>query len=547
MNKLRIVLAQINFLLGDIEGNADKIIHYSKQARDEHKADLIVFPELTLTSYPPEDLLLRPNLYVRLEHAIKRLQKEIQGIDVIFGYPDQTTEGLYNKVSLLRNGEIVANYSKQCLPNYSVFDEKRYFKAGNGPTITTIKDIPVALVICEDLWFAEPMAQAAKAGAKLIISINASPFEKSKPVIRQQTMAQRAKEGKLPIVYVNLVGAQDELIFDGGSMVLNQKGEVCYSAPYFKEGLFAVDIELDDEQIKIPNATALPMPNEEERIYHALVLGVRDYIEKNNFPGAIIGLSGGIDSALTLAIAVDAIGKDRVEAIMMPSRYTAEISLTGAKSQVDTMGVKYRVIPIEPIFNAFLNTLQPEFIGKAPDSTEENLQARCRGTLLMALSNKFGKIVLATGNKSEMSVGYSTLYGDMVGGFCVLKDVSKTMVYRLSNYRNKISPVIPEAVIKRAPSAELAANQKDEDTLPPYSILDEILERYIEKDQSFQQIVEAGFNADVVKKVVTLVDHNEYKRRQAPIGVKITSRAFGRDRRYPITSGFKQLFNKNSH
>ena len=544
MEKIRIILAQINFLLGDIEDNAEKIIRYSLEARDKHKANLIIFPELTLTSYPPEDLLLRPNFYTRIEHAIQRLQKEIQGIDVVFGYPEQTTGGIYNKSALLRNGEIIAGHYKQHLPNYSVFDEKRYFKAGCSPTLTSIKDIPVALVICEDLWFSEPMLQAAKTGAKFVISINASPFERNKPVLRQQTMAQRAKEGNIPIVYVNLVGGQDELVFDGGSMVLNEKGEVCYSAPYFQEGLFAVDLEFDGEKIKIANANILPMPNEEERIYQALVLGVRDYIEKNKFPGAIIGLSGGIDSALTLAIAVDAIGKDRVEAVIMPSRYSAEISLTEAKKQAEAMGVKYRLISIEPIFNAFLNSLQPEFIGTTTDTTEENLQARCRGTLLMALSNKFGKIVLSTGNKSEMSVGYSTLYGDMVGGFCVLKDVWKTLVYRLANYRNKISPVIPEAVINRAPSAELAANQKDEDTLPPYSMLDEILERYIEKDQSFQLIVEAGFNADVVSKVVNMVDRNEYKRRQAPIGVKITSRAFGRDRRYPITSGFKQLFKK---
>lgn len=542
--KLRIIMAQINLLVGDIEGNAEKVIQCSIRARDELKADLIVFPELTLSSYPPEDLLLRPGLYARIKYALQHVQQSINDIYIILGYPEQTTDGFYNTASLIYNGEIVTSHYKEYLPNYSVFDEKRYFKMGCSPTVTSIKDVPIAITICEDLWFPEPMLQAVDAGAKLAISINASPFEMKKPVIRQEIMAQRAKEGHMPIVYVNLVGGQDELVFDGGSMVLNHHGEVCAMAGYFKEILYPVDLEIVDHHLKIPPEKILPMPSEEERIYNALVLGVRDYIEKNHFPGAILGLSGGIDSALTLAIAVDALGKDNVEAVLMPSRYTSELSITGAKAQAEAMGVKLRTISIDEIFQTFLTNLQPQFTNLSADTTEQNLQARIRGMLLMALSNKTGKIVLATGNKSEMSVGYATLYGDMVGGFCVLKDVFKTMVYRLAKYRNKISPVIPEKVIKRAPSAELAANQKDEDDLPPYKILDEILERYIELDQSYHQIVEAGFNADVVSRIIKMVDRNEYKRRQSPVGVKITSRAFGKDRRYPITSGFTLFLEK---
>lgn len=547
MKQLRIVLAQLDFLVGDVEGNADKVIANSLRARDELKADLIVFPELTLTSYPPEDLLLRPGLYLRLNAALKRIQESIRGIDVIIGYPDQTSNGVYNAASLLRNGEIITTHYKECLPNYSVFDEKRYFKPGCTPTITSIKGVLIGLTICEDLWFQEPMLQAAKGGAKLVISINASPFDMNKPLVREKMMAQRAKEAHIPIAYVNLVGGQDELVFDGGSIVLNEKGEVCHAAGYFKEVLLPIDFEIANAKFKVPLGKVLPIPNEEEGVYNALVMGVRDYIKKNNFPGAIIGLSGGIDSALTLAIAVDALGKDRVEGVLMPSRYTAEISNTTAKEQAEKMGIKFRTISIEPIFKTYLESLKPEF-GDAPaDVTEENLQARIRGTLLMALSNKFGKIVLATGNKSEMSVGYSTLYGDMVGGFCVLKDVPKTMVYRLSKYRNKISPVIPEAVIKREPSAELAADQKDTDTLPPYRILDEILARYIEQDQTPFQIIEAGFDKETVARVIKMIDRNEYKRRQAPLGVKITARAFGKDRRYPITSGFTRFLERKNN
>ena len=540
--KLRIVMAQLDFLVGDIEGNMERVISNSLRARDELKADLIIFPELTLTSYPPEDLLLRPALYTRINKALKNLSA-ISGIDILIGYPEQTKDGCYNKAALFRDGELVASHYKESLPNYSVFDEKRYFTAGNTPTIATIKGVRTAITICEDLWHHEPIQQAVKAGAQLAISINASPFEIAKPIIREQIMSKRAKESGIPIIYVNLVGGQDELVFDGGSMVLNAEGEVCQCAGFYDEVLSVVELEIEPK-IQVVSSKTLPVSSVEERIYKALVLGVRDYIRKNHFPGAIIGLSGGIDSALTLAIAVDAIGKDRVEAVMMPSRFTTELSLSEAKRQAELMGVKYRVIAIEPIFQAYLQNLASEFAGLPTDVTEENLQARVRGTLLMAISNKMGGIVLATGNKSEMSVGYATLYGDMVGGFCVLKDVFKTMVYRLANYRNQISAVIPQAVIDRAPTAELATNQKDQDYLPPYSILDGILERYIELDQSAEEIVAAGCDLTTVERIIKMINRNEYKRHQAPIGVRITSRAFGKDRRYPITSGFNGAMGK---
>jgi len=535
--KLRIALAQLNLLVGDIEGNADKIISVATEAHDQHQADLIVYPELALTGYPPEDLLLRPALYLRVEKAIDKIKHAAKDIDLVLGYPEQTVDGSYNKSALFRNGQLISGYYKQHLPNYSVFDEMRYFKPGSTPCVVDVKGVPIAITICEDLCYSEPISQAASAGAKLTLSLNASPFDAGKDEVRKKITAERAIEGNMPIAYVNCVGGQDELVFDGGSMVIDAKGKLCAHAEFFKEELLIVDFEID-EQASVISQKLPPSLSEEERVYKAITLGIRDYIEKNNFKKAIIGLSGGIDSALTLAIAVDAIGKDRVEAVMMPSRYTQEISITDAKEQADLLGIEYHTISIEPIFQAFLDSLADEFAGLKADTTEENLQARCRGTLLMAISNKKGAIVLATGNKSEMSVGYSTLYGDMVGGFCVLKDIPKTLVYRLANYRNSIAPTIPQRVIDRPPSAELAEGQKDEDFLPPYSILDEILERYIEKDQSVKMIIEAGFEEKTVKQIAKLVDRNEYKRRQAAPGVRISQRAFGRDRRYPITSGY---------
>lgn len=535
---LRIAMAQLNMLVGDIEGNAKKVIAAAERARDELQADVVVFPELTLTGYPPEDLLLRPGLYTRVLAALQRVNQRIRDIDIILGYPHAAKGGVYNAASLLRADTTVATYHKQHLPNYSVFDEKRYFAAGTEPCVVDIKGVPVGLTICEDIWQPGSVAQACAAGARFIININASPFHIDKGREREQAVRERVGEGQVPVLYVNLVGGQDELVFDGGSFVMDSSGSITQQAPAFEEGLYLAEFRVDGKDvIPQPSVCAVEL-SEEASVYHALVLGIRDYIEKNGFPGVVIGLSGGIDSALTLTLAVDAIGADRVEAVMMPSRYTADISLEDARAEAVALGVDYREIPIEPAFNVFLESLSGEFAGREPDTTEENIQARCRGIMLMAISNKKGKMVLTTGNKSEMAVGYATLYGDMVGGFGALKDVPKTLVFRLARYRNGLSPVIPERVITRPPSAELAAEQKDSDSLPPYDILDGILEMYVEQDKGAEDMVAAGYGLETVRRVIRMVDANEYKRRQAPPGVRITHRAFGRDRRYPITSGY---------
>jgi len=531
-------MAQINLLVGDIEANAEKVVATALRARDELAADAVVFPELALTSYPPEDLLLRPALHMRVLRALEHVRRSVEGIDVVLGFPQQTVGGTYNAAGLLRDGELVAVYHKQHLPNYSVFDEKRYFVSAYEPCVVRIKGVPVGITICEDVWSPGPMRQAAEAGARLIFNINASPFHMQKYREREEAVAERVGECGVPVLYVNLVGGQDELVFDGGSFVMDAERRVTQHAPAFAEGLYVAEFAFDGDRVEpLPGDCAAPL-SREESAYKALVLGVRDYVDKNGFPGAVIGLSGGIDSALTLAVAVDALGADRVEAVSMPSRYTADMSVDDAREEAELLGVPFTVIPIEPAFNAFLDSLSEEFAGLAPDTTEENIQARCRGVILMAVSNKKNRIVLTTGNKSEMSVGYATLYGDMAGGFDVLKDVPKTLVFRLSEYRNSVSPVIPRRVIERPPSAELAPDQKDVDSLPPYEVLDPILEMYVELDRSAEEIVAAGFDKALVQRVIRMVDRNEYKRRQAPPGVRITRRAFGRDRRYPITSGF---------
>ncbi|MCW8918520.1 MAG: NAD+ synthase [Gammaproteobacteria bacterium] len=536
--KLRIVMAQLNTLVGDIEGNADKVIACARRGRDEFHADAILFPELTLSGYPPEDLLLRPGLHRRILEALARVAREVSGIDVVLGYPHAASGGLYNAASLLHDGHTIATYHKHHLPNYSVFDEKRYFAEGRAPCVVEIKGVRVGITICEDMWHPGPVALAAEAGAQLILNLNASPFHGGKELERETVMAERVAEVHLPIIYVNLVGGQDELVFDGGSFVMDGDGQVVQRAPAFEEGLYLVELDGDGEQVKPRLGEMAPLLGDEAAVYRALVVGVRDYIGKNGFRGVVLGLSGGIDSALTLAIAVDAIGPERVEAVMMPSRYTADISVVDAAEQAKILGVDYQVITIEPLFNAFLAALAHEFAGLPVDTTEENLQARCRGTLLMAISNKKRKIVLTTGNKSEMAVGYATLYGDMAGGFDVLKDVPKSLVFRLADYRNSLGRVIPQRVIDRPPSAELAPDQRDSDSLPDYAVLDAILERYVERDQCREEIVAAGFDEAEVRRVIALVDRNEYKRRQAAPGPRITRRAFGRDRRYPITSGF---------
>ena len=539
-DSLRIALGQLNLLVGDVEGNAGRIIEAACRARDEYRAEVLVVPELALTGYPPEDLLLRPSLLRRVERALHDVMKAAQGIDVVLGLPQADGQALYNCALWLRDGKIAARYDKRVLPNYSVFDEKRYFQSGSGPCVVDIAGVPVGLTVCEDIWHPEPAQLAAGAGAKLLLNLNASPYHTGKYHERLRTLQDRIRELGLPIVYVNLVGGQDELVFDGESMVADASGELMFRAPAFEEGLYVVDVPVEPTEATLARELA-PLPDLEASIYQALVLGVRDYVAKNGFNGVVLGLSGGIDSALTLAIAVDALGADQVEAVMMPSRYTADMSRDDAAAQARTLGVKYRIIPIESAFESFLEMLADEFAGLPVDVTEENIQARCRGIVLMAISNKTGRMVLTTGNKSEVAVGYATLYGDMAGGFAPLKDVAKTMVYRLARYRNGISPVIPERVITRPPSAELAPDQKDEDSLPPYEVLDPILERYVEQDRSIEEIVADGFDEATVRRIVNLVLRNEYKRRQAPPGVRITSRSFGKDRRYPITSGYGRM------
>lgn len=535
-DRLRIVLGQLNLLVGDLAGNTDKMVAAAMRARDELQADAIVFPELAITGYPPEDLLLRPGFNTRAVAALHKLSAVAQGIDVLVGHPWREQGRLYNAASLLRDGAIVATYSKQCLPNYGVFDEKRYFHAGEAPCVVAIAGVPVAITICEDVWEPAPAAQAAAAGAKVLVNLNASPFHIEKREERERVVGERARENRMPIIYVNLVGGQDELVFDGTSFVVDARGEIRQRSPAFEERLDAV--EFDSNTLAPVAGAVAPAPGYEQSIYQAITLGVGDYVNKNGFPGVVIGLSGGIDSALTLAIAVDALGPERVEAVLMPSRYTAAMSLEDAVAQSQALNVKHTTIPIDSMFQGLLDGLKDRFKGLPADSTEENLQARIRGMLLMAISNKTGKMVLTTGNKSEMSVGYATLYGDMAGGFAAIKDVPKTVVYRLAAYRNRLSPVIPQRVIDRPPSAELAPDQLDVDSLPPYPVLDGILERYVEHDECVEDIVRAGFDEETVRYVAKLVDRNEYKRRQAAPGVRITRRAFGRDRRYPITSGY---------
>lgn len=535
--KLRVLVAQSNLLVGDIDDNRDRVITAATVARNGQEAELLVFPELTLTGYPPEDLLLRPDLVERTQAALTQIAAETRGISLILGYPKVAMGGLFNVAGLVSEGRISAEYAKQLLPNYGVFDEKRYFQPGNGPCIVDFKGIRIALTVCEDIWEEGPTRQAVAAGAELLININASPYHLDKARERETLVRLRAREHAIPIIYANLVGGQDELVFDGGSFVVDAEGRLTHRAPYFEEASLVVDIALGPKPCPLPGAMA-PAPEQEEAVYRALVLGVRDYVRKNGFRGVVLGLSGGIDSALTLAVAADALGPEQVEVVLMPSRYTADMSVDDALEQARILGVKASVTSIEPAFTAFLSMLRDQLTDGGADVTEENIQARCRGIILMAISNNQGKMLLTTGNKSEMAVGYATLYGDMAGGFSPLKDLFKTLVYRLARYRNRRSRVIPERVLTRPPSAELRPDQTDQDSLPDYDLLDEILKRYIEDDRSVAAIVAEGYPETEVRRVAHLVDRNEYKRRQAPPGVRITCRAFGRDRRYPITSGF---------
>jgi NAD+ synthase (glutamine-hydrolysing) len=539
MIQLTLSLAQINVLVGDIPGNTRQVLAMAERAWREQQADAVIFPELVLTGYPPEDLLLRPSLALRIDQALEELTAASLPLTLVVGYPRYRNGKLYNAAGVITQGKLVAEYAKQFLPNYQVFDEVRYFTAGDTPVVFDLGGIPTALSVCEDIWYPQPIQQARTAGAELMLNLSASPFHRDKQREREEIIAAQAQAAAMPVVYVNLVGAQDELVFDGGSVAINAEGDLAYRAPAFTEGLFPVQLQVQGGRVVFPPQDVAASLDSLASVYQALVVGLRDYVGKNGFKGVVLGLSGGIDSALTLAIAVDALGADRVEAVMMPFRYTSELSKNDAADQAQRMGVRYSSISIEPMYEAFMAALAEEFAGTGRDTTEENLQARCRGVTLMAISNKKGYLVLTTGNKSEIAVGYSTLYGDMAGGFDALKDVPKTLVFALAEYRNTLGEVIPPTVISRPPSAELAPDQKDEDNLPPYSVLDQILALYIEEDESAEAIIQRGFERKEVERVLRLVDINEYKRRQAPIGVRISKRGFGRDRRYPITSGWK--------
>ena len=555
---LKLCVAQLNFLVGDMPGNAQKVVAAARTAY-AGGARLLLTPELSLCGYAAEDLFLRPAFIAACDDAVKTVAREtagLKGMAIVVGHPtggDQRTRSVavqqrHNTASVLRDGRVVASYAKRELPNYQVFDERRYFTPGQGVCVFEAGDgddaVRIGLLICEDAWFEEPARLAKEAGAELLAVINASPFHVGKGTEREQMMRQRVQATGLPLVYAHLVGGQDEVVFEGHSFALDADGGVAGRAPSFEENLLDVLVHRSSVAIKLI-ANVAPEREPEADLWDALVLGVRDYLGKNGFPGAILGLSGGIDSALVLAVAVDALGKDRVRTVMMPSPYTADISWIDAREMAARLGVRYDEISIVPEFEAFKASLAGEFAGLAEDTTEENIQARIRGTLLMALSNKFGSIVLTTGNKSEMATGYCTLYGDMAGGFAVIKDLAKTTVFKLARWRNLHDPYgtgsqpIPERIITRPPSAELRPDQTDQDSLPPYEVLDAILERYMENDQSVEDIIAAGFVRADVEKVTRLIRINEYKRRQAPVGIRVTHRSFGKDWRYPITSQFR--------
>jgi NAD+ synthase (glutamine-hydrolysing) len=558
---LRIALAQLNLLVGDVHGNTARLRETAVRAGEEG-ADLVVFPELALSGYPPEDLLFHRGLRAQVEQALGGLERDVNDPQsrlpaLLVGYPEYAGESgtaqIYNSASLLMPGSPRANHRKNCLPNYRVFDEKRYFTAGTAPSVVTVRGLKVGILICEDVWEPEPARAARDAGAQLLIVLNASPYQQRKQREREEVVRQRIADVKIPVIYVNLVGGQDELVFDGNSFALDAAGNCVLRAAAFEEALVHVDVQCDAAcHVQLRAAGTQPVAPElaaDASVYQALVLGVRDYVDKHRFPGVVMGLSGGVDSALTLALAVDALGATRVQVVMMPSRFTSPMSRDDAALQARTLGVSYSVISIEGMFEATLAALAGQFAGRKPDTTEENIQARCRGVLLMAISNKTGRMLLTTGNKSELAVGYATLYGDMNGGFAPIKDCSKMLVYRLARYRNALArsrsefagaDAIPARVIEREPSAELRPDQKDTDSLPPYVVLDAILEAFIEEDLSVEEIVARGFDRNVVGRVLDMVKRNEYKRRQSPPGIRVSGRAFGRDWRYPITNGYQR-------
>ena len=556
---MKIALAQLNLTLGDLAGNAALIVGAARSAQAAG-ATLLVTPELAICGYPPEDLLLREDFYRYCDEAVAQVAREAPSITIVIGHPRAVDGRRYNAASVLRDGRVIARYHKRNLPNYTVFDEQRYFDADTTPCVFEHEGVRFGINICEDVWGPQGRAHgeprplphgehavadesgpapaplaAREAGAQCLLVLNASPYHVQKQRARYDVVRKRVAETGLPVVFVNHVCGQDELVFDGASFAMGSGGALALQMPWFEEQLGLVEFERGD----LLPGPCLPALELEEEVYRALCLGVRDYVGKNGFPGALLGLSGGIDSALTLAVAVDAIGADKLHAVMMPSQYTAGMSVDDSREMVKTLGVRYSELAIRPVFDAFLETLAPELAGTKPDTTEENLQARIRGTLLMALSNKFGSIVLTTGNKSEMSAGYATLYGDMAGGFAVLKDISKTLVYRLSRWRNRNGEVIPQRIIDRPPSAELRPDQTDQDSLPEYDVLDGIIEAYVERDQSPEEIVAAGFDRAAVEQAVRLIRVAEYKRRQSPVGIRVTPRGFGKDWRYPITNRFR--------
>ena len=534
---LAIAVAQLNFTVGDLTANADRIIRALDQARAAG-ADLLLTPELALSGYPPEDLLLRPDFYRACSREVARIAVHTRGITLVLGHPEERRDWRYNAASVIRDGEVVATYHKHLLPNYEVFDEERYFDRGLDACVFELNGVKLGVNICADLWESGPAELVRAEGAELLLGLNASPYHMNKLQRRYEVLRGRVADTGLPVVYCNMVGGQDELVFDGASFALDADGKVVYQAASFEERLDVLHFRGGCWE---PGEIVPARPVEEE-VYEALKTGVRDYLGKNGFPGAIIGLSGGIDSALTLCVAVDALGPERVRAVMMPSPYTAQMSLDDSRALVANLGVRYDEIPIEPAMNTFANLLARQFEGLPADTTEENLQSRIRGMILMALSNKTGAIVLTTGNKSEMATGYATLYGDMAGGFAVLKDLYKTFVFRLSRWRNTVSPVMPENIITRPPSAELKPDQTDQDSLPPYDVLDAIIEAYMERDESRGAIIGRGFPEADVRRTVAMLKRNEYKRRQSPVGIRVTKRGFGRDWRYPITSRYQDEY-----
>jgi NAD+ synthase (glutamine-hydrolysing) len=537
---VRIALAQVDSTVGDMAGNAARIAARLEEARKAGAA-LIATPELALSGYPPEDLLFHRGFRRRIEESLARLAAAAQGIDLLVGYPEYSGGVLFNSAAWFRDGRRIANYRKQRLPNYQVFDEKRYFTPGDASVVVELGGMRVAPLICEDIWHVDVATGARRAGADLVLVLNASPYQQRKQAEREAMLAQRARGNGVPFAYLNLVGGQDELVFEGSSFAVDAGGRVVHRAPAFAESLTTIDLGQAERGFDLEPESLASLPEREESVWRAIVLGVRDYVEKHRFEGVVIGLSGGVDSALVLALACDALGAARVQAVMMPSRFTSSMSEKDAQAMARGLGVRYSVIPIEGMYQATLAALEREFRGREPDATEENIQARCRGMLLMAISNKTGRMVLTTGNKSEMAVGYATLYGDMAGGYAPIKDCSKSLVWRLARWRNAQgpAPVIPQRIIDRPPTAELREGQLDTDSLPSYDVLDPILEAFIEDDRSVDEIVALGFERATVTRVLEMVKRSEYKRRQAPPGVRVSGRAFGRDWRYPITSGYR--------